>query len=631
VTFVFNRVTQRSQGGDPIQRTTTVEANTAIIGRGTDCDLQLPDLSVGLRHAMITIKGRGRLEITAFGRMTFELNGRVVRMASLRISDRPELVFGSYLLTFALGRNDEVIVTVTQTEPLVEAPDATTVKRVFSLGPNLFSLRRAAWLFIVLIVGAGLALPISYAYVAPNDSRINPGDLWSPGRLSEGHHFLEHNCRACHSQALRAVPDDACQSCHLKGADRATFASNKSRVMRMGSAFPASIVLDHADPNLLLRATGRSFFSNNPVEAVFQAFTDHPTDHCIGCHTDHVGTAGQIPAFEMPASPTPRQVTGGNCVNCHGTLKAHISETVLADVPDWDHHPDYRPRIASLFVPGHPRDVNDAVSDGSFDTGLRFSHRQHLANDSAIATEARNANLPRGADGRLSCAACHQPADDGRGFVAIDMKRNCAACHSLAIPGPNGGTLMLAHGKPDQVVAQLRTFYEAGGAPPPVFRRERPGSWDGTGFGTGPKIPPEQVIVQKIRQEFTTPQGKCFTCHAFRPNASDSTVFRIVGVHLVDRYLPLAGFDHSVPAHHLGSDGAPDCMQCHAVKSATSLAAVEIPGIGECKTCHGSATASVDRSAAATCTECHGYHKGDMGVPPSHEAFRKPWGIPDGT
>jgi hypothetical protein len=632
VSFTILRVTQRAHGGDPIERTKHVAGNEASIGRGTDCDLQLPDLLIGLRHAMMRITAPGRVRVDAQGEHRFVFQGGIVRHAEFRAADRISLGFGTYILTFSTGQTaDDVVVTVSQTVTDALVSDTSLAKKAFSLTSIMFSLRTAAWVLGLAILLTALAAPIAYHYLVPapqEPPRINPASQWSPGPLSSGHAFLEKNCQACHVKAFRSIPDEACKSCHQNGLDAIAMAHLTERVMGLGSAFAPRPANDHADASLLRRAKETPVIAANPVIAAFAEMFSHPTDRCTSCHTDHVGTGGQRTADLGAPHPTPAQVSEADCVNCHENLKAHIPDTALLDVKDWDHHPDFRPLIATLAEIGRPKRVSNAVADGPFDTGLKFSHKQHLATGGDVARQAAQYSEPVAPDGRLSCAACHHPDNEGRGFLPIEMVRDCSACHSLQIPGINGQTTSLPHGKPARVVEAMVAYYKSGGDTNTTgITRMRPGG----SFQATTNVLSDQMIAQKVRAVFmddTVGPHPCYGCHMFTADDPNTLVFKIVPVHLENRYLPRAGFDHSVPQHLVDANGKPLCLNCHMATSSDSLSNVVIPSITTCKACHGARNQMGQQIAASNCTECHGYHT--TGEAPTREVYLGPWRFPGG-
>lgn len=629
MSFKILRITERTHGGDPIARTSQIDADTISVGRGTDCDLQLPDLTIGLRHATMRIVGRGRIVVEAERSQTFEWNGNVVRRAEFLVADRATLGFGSYVLTFAIGANpDEIVVTVVQTADTTTSSDAASNEKAFSVSSVMFSLRRMAWFLGLLILVTALAAPVAYYYYdATTQPKINPDQQWSPGPLSSGHAFL-HDCKACHVAAFRSIPDSACIACHQNSMNREAQVAISRSVLAMGSTFAPHHALSHADPTLLAQAREAPVTLADPTKFFVRLF-DHPGENCIGCHTEHVGTAGQRLTQITPAHPTGTQVFEKDCANCHAHLKARVPDTALVDVGDWNHHPDFRPPLTTLASNGRPQFDSAATATLISDTGLSFSHRVHLATSGDVAEEAAKIHEPLADGGRLSCAACHRADATGRGFLPIKMTRDCAGCHSLQVPGPGGKTASLPHGNPDGVVAYMRAFYKASGA------TLRGSVFPGLDFDSA-NSPSDEMITARIRIVFIgdkTGPHPCADCHTFVEQGDPaSLVFKLkTPVKLVDRYRFRAAFDHAVPAHAVDVAGKPICTTCHTATASEDLAKPMIPGIAECKACHGLRNVVGIETAKSDCTECHGYHKDDMNQPPTREGYLGAWKIPDGS
>jgi hypothetical protein len=635
VRYTISRITERAHGGDPIKRTTRIDAENLSIGRGSDCNIHLTDLTIGLRHATIRGTGENSVVVEAQPGFTFEVDGRVVERTQLTAGESRQLVFGTYVLSIAQGNSDEgIIVTISQDAGPQDILDLSNAKKAFSVSPLLFSLRNAAWVLGAFIVVVCLAGPVAYYFWQPAQSKIDPVGQWSVGPLSRGHAFLQHNCKACHLNAFRVIPDAGCLSCHQNGEDSKQSARIATQVFSIGSPFAPRPAKNHAASALLAKAMyGGGGFEYLIAYALNRAF-EHPRGRCIDCHTEHIGSAGQRSASRRAARPSNVQIQATSCTSCHAQLKARLFDTALLDVPSWDKHPDFRPFITSLFAAGRPRLQNNGAAKGPFDTGIKFSHKQHLAPNGVIVREAQKYSIPTISDGlgtRLSCVACHKPASDGRAFLPIDMKADCAHCHSLKVPAIGGGAMALPHGDPDKVVTQMLAYYQATQGASTGTLRTRPG------ISGGPSSIPAVVsgnpsIAQKIRGIFTTDgrnKGLCYGCHDFvLPIDRNSLAFKIVRVKLVDRYLPRSGFDHSVPAHNHDAAGQPNCIRCHAPAQAENLSTVMIPGITQCKSCHGNNRAAASVAAQSNCAECHGYHS--TGEPLTRELYERPWRIAPG-
>ena len=106
--FIVRQVAKRADGGDIIRTRTLVQAELSI-GRGTDCDLQLADLAVMLRHARLTQTGPGRVSLDAVGGVPVAVAGKFVTRADLVLADSPAVEIGPFRLTrFAVRVPDRI-------------------------------------------------------------------------------------------------------------------------------------------------------------------------------------------------------------------------------------------------------------------------------------------------------------------------------------------------------------------------------------------------------------------------------------------------------------------------------------------------------------------------------------------
>ena len=88
----------------------------------------------------------------------------------------------------------------------------------------------------------------------------------------------------------------------------------------------------------------------------------------------------------------------------------------------------------------------------------------------------------------------------------------------------------------------------------------------------------------------------------------------IAPVSMRTRFLPQARFDHSkhIPVA---------CEGCHDARHVESSGTVMIPGIDNCRGCHGSENASL--SAGSTCISCHGFHRNEFGPMRTNPAVKQ--------
>ena len=232
MSFILRQISKRV-GAPDIVREKPLASEEPVIGRGSDCDIQLTDLAVNLRHAVLKQAGPGRVTVEALGAENFEANGKFVTSASLALAESPVLGFGSHVLTLSAGDNgNEVLVIATARENTAAASAASDQKRAFSLKYALFSQRQLAWITGIFILLACLTFPVGVFVLDHNQHRTISAAAdkqWSSGPLSPGHHFLEKNCEACHQQAFVSVTDTACLSCHQAGLAKQAAAHVETR------------------------------------------------------------------------------------------------------------------------------------------------------------------------------------------------------------------------------------------------------------------------------------------------------------------------------------------------------------------------------------------------------------------
>jgi pSer/pThr/pTyr-binding forkhead associated (FHA) protein len=621
MSFILRQITKRV-GAPDIVREKTVAATEPVIGRGSDCDIQLTDLSVSLRHAVIKQTAPGKVSVDALGAENFEADGRFVHNVALTLANAPVLVFGHHVLTLTQGENGDILITATARESTDAADIAGEQKQSFSLKYALFSQRQIAWIITVAILLACLIVPVSLFVIDHNRHQMisSAADRqWSSGPLSPGHHFLEKNCEACHRQAFVSVTDSACLSCHQADLSKTARAEVVSLTRNLGSPFPPDPARDHAphdrlmaaappDPNMLRRI-------NSWVAATFS----HPNNRCASCHTEHVGT-GQAPAGNKPAPVTENELKRNDCKDCHTGMSQRLTDTKIPDVPDWGHHPDFRPVITVGFAGDKPKLEKVALSSIPMEKeGLIFGHDVHLSATGGVARQAVELGKAAGYGAPLTCDNCHRRADDG-GFVPIEMKRDCGQCHSLAFTRKNGVDQLLPHGHPDQVVAALKAYFA--NVPRASYG---PDAFLGRPGLHGVFVPSQAVdnVAANVRAAFE-PGGTCYTCHTvIAPTDKGSLNYGIAPVKLTNRYLPWGDFNHNIPEHHQDANGTANCDSCHKAKDSTKAEDVMLPKIAECDTCHGKTKQETQAAAGSDCAECHGFHNPGTAASPRNQQLAR--------
>jgi hypothetical protein len=619
VTFAIRTITRSAGGEDIVHRPQVVEAEEVVVGRGADCDVRLADLAVSLRHARIRQTGPSRVLVESLGSEPFEADKRFTNRAELDLAAKPSLVFGSHVLSLSVSAEDaSVLVDVTRRDTGPETASAANEDKIFSLTGQPVGKRPVAWTLAIVALALFLAWPIT-AYIVHANRHIHADQPWSSGPLSKSHAFLSRNCQACHVKAFVSVRDEACLSCHQASRNPEAARQVAANEAAWGGPTQVSLVHEHAAPDLLRDATPPPRNATGRIQAAFRLGFNHPNNRCASCHLEHLAdapvkasAAGAAPAPPRPhATPVLRMVDG--CADCHDKLRERLGTTTLRDVPDWTHHPEFRPLIARSPIGGMTPvlDRISLVEKPSDYTGLIFSHQTHLSPTGGVARMA--VALRYGAAG-LACADCHRPAAGGKGFQRVEMTRDCSACHSLAYaPGPGGAPRLLPHGRPAEVVATLEQYYGGGGAARQAAAEASMGFFDSVGHlfsGGGQR--PEPAAATKIRALFA-PHGLCAECHTpVAPADPASLDYRIRPIHLTQRYLPWGDFDHRTPAHKEDAEGRPTCDNCHRVVDSTGSSEVMLPRIAQCAECHGKTKEKATQAASGDCAGCHSYHAPGM-------------------
>jgi len=380
--FLIRTVSHSAEGRE-IVRSTRVEGDRLVVGRGADCDIHLTDLAVALRHVTIE-RSAGRLAVTVEEGLTVELNGRKVKRGAIELAAGGDILIASHALRFmpTPAGSDEIAVNVERvTESEVKLD--RSAERIFSLASVMPGKRGAAWALALLVLGIFLAWPVYTYYQRQQreaaEARFHADEMWSSGRLSKAHAALERDCTACHVKPFEAVRDTACASCH-------------------------SGIHDHANPYRLARARpdlGRWARFQLAVKEKF----DIPPGRCVDCHTEHEGSQ------RMPFTAQ------RFCSDCHSDLDSRLPDTKLADAGDFGTaHPQFRPAFIAGWN-GDRAQVARALlsSRPTEDSGLKFPHDLHLSATGGVAqiarlvpgfrSEARMQGLPRSDHGRRALPA----------------------------------------------------------------------------------------------------------------------------------------------------------------------------------------------------------------------------------
>ncbi len=547
----INLVTRRARGGVAL-KPSQVTADTLRIGRGTANEVLLPDVRVGVAEAVIQLRD-SQMVISKLGATPISVNGAATEGAVLKIGD--EVLIGPYKVTIVEPPADiDVALTVELIEPLGDDFARVQAQSVIGLDRTWLSKRRGAWAAGLTTLLVFLVLPVLAYFVNPMpDPRASTGTpRVLPATIDQSWNVGEISNP--HKNFGRE-----CRSCHENAfttvRDEACLACHQA-------------VQHHVDVQR---------FSKLRINKI----------PCGGCHQEHRGSRGVIiQAQEL-------------CASCHRHLKRTAANAELRDVGDFGrNHPEFRVTVVVDAAAKTFARVDLGPEARAVDhPNLKFSHRGHL-DPVAWPREMR----------KLTCASCHVPDPGGGLMQPITFAKHCAECHASALKfeavAPDRA---VSHG--DAALAQraIKDFYARtaleGGvteASAPAVVRRRPGT---------PLAEPERLEAlawaeQRARAAralvFDDRRG-CGTCHDVDRSHPE---FKIVPELLQTHFLPKAQFNH-------GKHLTIGCEGCHAARASISSADVLIPGIANCRRCHGGEAAW--GKVRSTCIACHVFHRPGIG------------------
>ncbi|HET6518560.1 MAG TPA: cytochrome c3 family protein [Geminicoccaceae bacterium] len=576
----------RSGGVAQTERVIDVQGRRVRLGRDPKSDVVLKDLRVNYRHADVVVRDYD-VVIESVGGSPLRVDGVPVERAVMTAD--AEIEVGAYRVQLVprVPGADLALAVELVAPPPVDAAEGFVEPRRVQLGGGLLRKRPLSWLLFLVVVAFALALPI-LAHRPPEPGTVpQPGwapdhlltgfdRVWTSGELSSSHKLLANNCGACHVTPFVPVRSEDCAGCHAR-------------------------IRHHFDT------------------ARFQFAGFAPTG-CMGCHSEHRGPGGVVPA---------RQAL---CADCHRDLSREQPETTLLDAADFGAaHPEFRPSVivdpadgarierVSLGAPDFPRE----------NSNLRFPHAIHLAETCGVpgaapgstaadlTPEARRACTVRqmarqrmDRDG-LGCGDCHRPRPGGVTMLPVRMRDHCAACHRLEFD-PEAPDRVLPHGDPVEVIAVINDYYAAealrGGVAieaSPTGARQRPG-----GPAVAPTEParrrPVREAEDKAAQKLDAVFGRslCGVCHETIPPAeSERGKWGVRPVRVAALWMPKARFDHAAHA-------TIPCTDCHRAPESMTSGDVLMPAIEDCRTCHRGEHATT--ALPSTCITCHAYHGEDL-------------------
>lgn len=418
--------------------------------------------------------------------------------------------------------------------------------------------RRWNWsaLFLACMVGLGL-------YGVQGSKAF-----WS-APVSHSHASVGMDCRKCHTEswqpALRlasldsgrhSVPNSACRQCHPAVGDHHP---------QSGETEPA----------------------------------------CASCHTEH------RPEVSLT------QIADSHCVQCHGNLnpQAIPKRQFYPEIVSFDAGPKGHPEFA-FFRRGDVSEQHGAFLVAGPGTpgkswidfgGLIFNHKVHLAAEGVL-----------GADGKkiqLTCADCHEPEADGRFMKPIVYEQHCATCHPLRLAGDLAILGDLPHEAPELVRGAIRERLSnrtAQTQPAPdewmIRRLPRPT------ILTDPQAKTVEVQLEAADHAIfgLEAKGYCRKCHHVEIRDGEWHIpilnpqFAVPAENSSHEMIPRRWMQHG--EFHHGHHLTVDCGDCHEAATSVSTSDILLPGIDNCRKCHGHTPTTAVTGVSGDCVLCHGYH-----------------------
>ncbi len=548
----------RNRKGLPIRAERIVEGEMIRLGRGTQCEIHLPDPRVALFHAAIYRQGESIFIHAPEAELA--VDGGMEREA--RLTPRVHVALGPYEMTVeAPPSGCDLALAIELVRPLPDDLAEIRAKSRTSLEETALSKRGPAWILaivlgIVFLVAPALNAVLPLLREQSVKLPVTPDQSWNPGTLSAGHQAFGRDCATCHETPFVHVRDRVCVECHVK-----------------------------TPGHLQTVALQTKLFGGT---------------RCANCHADHKG-----PTALVRHDPD-------LCVTCHGDLKYFKADTTLDNATDFAaNHPPFK---LSLLQGPNPTDVIRVSQTDKAHlverSHLKFPHDLHLTTS------------VRGPKGRktLECRSCHVPDASGKGFEPISMNAACIECHTLEFE-PAVTTRQVPHGSVDDVTLTMQEFYanialnnipvdvvdigeiqrglpRLGSGAITEEQRRRALAWA--------KYKAQQVSADLFEARV------CIVCHevtkaVIQGESGREIAWGVVPVRLASTWMPKARFDHL--KHRTNK-----CADCHDVEKSHASSDIAIPTIAKCRDCHAGSKPAADK-VVSTCVSCHGFHL------PNHPPF----------
>src|ERR1700733_5826833 len=164
------------RGPDAVMRKShEVTAEIVRVGRGTDNEVELPDIRVALHAAILSRRADG-LYIERAGEEPLRVNGESVASATLQLGDKVHI--GPYEIVVAEPPDGfEASITVELVQPLGDALERMITHSCMTLGQAGVSRRVWSWALFLVFAIFGLIVPIAvypFGHVVTSSTTVPP-------------------------------------------------------------------------------------------------------------------------------------------------------------------------------------------------------------------------------------------------------------------------------------------------------------------------------------------------------------------------------------------------------------------------------------------------------------------------
>ncbi len=190
------------------------------------------------------------------------------------------------------------------------------------------------------------------------------------------------------------------------------------------------------------------------------------------------------------------------------------------------------------------------------------------------------------------------------------MDDHCSHCHTLSFDSDDPSRTV-PHGDPETVVQSLIEYYSArllGEDPSAAEQRVRRPGQSLSRADRDRAAAEARVEALRIAEDLFERRA-CTNCHTVT-KVDGEVPWHVEPVELRSKFFDNAFFTHAAHQTEISA-----CSDCHAAITSESAEDVLIPGIENCRDCHGSGFARLNEPAQtpSTCVMCHTFHFPDKG------------------